>query len=200
MIQIRASGAERPADRAVCRTGAFTLLELLISTAISSLILGALFTAAATMQRSFVANDDYATSKCDQMRLTDYLAMDLRRALTVTPGTGSTVVTITIPDFYGGGMPVISGTTVNYGNPSTPVTVSYTKAGSSIFRQENAGAKTEIANNVNGFVVTIQDLDKVVKTQITFAPKYRFLQTADARTATSVYNTTLLRNTRRDRG
>ena len=181
----------------------FTLVELMITTAVCSLILSALVSAAVAIQRCYAAGDDYATAKCDQMRLSDYLALDLRRALTVTPGTdGTTLLVLNIPDYYdANGQPVTPTLTkdvVNY-NGSSMKTVVYTKNGSSIYRQEGTGARTEIAANVTDFQVSVQDLNKVVKTQITFAPQFSRKSTQDARTATTVFNTTLLRNKRRDR-
>lgn len=195
----------------------FTLLEVMMSTAISTLILGGLFTAAIAMQKCFVATEDYGTGKCDQMRLTDYLSLDLRRALSVTAGTDETfILKVQIPDYYryAGGQirpPAISGLTVNYGDPAQPVSVIYTKVGSSIYRRENTGPSTQIATNVDDFQIIVKDpqlttgqgntsgtaLSKVVKTEITFSPRFRQTATADTRTATTIYNTTLLRNKRR---
>jgi prepilin-type N-terminal cleavage/methylation domain-containing protein len=181
----------------------FTLIELMMSAAVSAFVIAALFVAAITMQKSFAATEDYSVSKCDQMRLTDFIALDLRRALTVTPGSdGVTLLTITIPDYYDGQgqprTPTIAGQTVNYGDPANPVQVSYKKIGSTIQRQLNNSPPQEIAVNVDNFKITLQDLNKVVKTQITFAPKFQSIETQDARVATTVHNTTLLRNKRRD--
>jgi hypothetical protein len=78
------------------------------------------------------------------------------------------------------------------------VTVVYRKAGSSIVRQENAEAPRTIAENVADFQLSFEDLGKVVKTKVTFAPRFRPLATADTRAATSVFTTTLLRNKRKD--
>jgi Tfp pilus assembly protein PilW len=184
----------------------FTLIELLITTGVVMFISAALLSAAVALQRCYAASDDFMIAKCDQMRLSDYLALDLRRALTVTTGTsGNTIVTVAIPNYYDTtGQPrtptLAAGQTVNYGAAgSTSVNVTYTKSGSSIFRQEGANPALEIAANVTDFQVTVQDLDKVVKTQITFAPQFSRNSGADGRTATTVFNTTLLRNKRRDR-
>ena len=184
-------------------SGAFTLIELLISTAVTSIIVAALFSGAVAMQKCFAAAEDFSNAKCEQMRVTDYLALDLRRALSVTPGTGGTILVATIPDYYEANgaprVPSIAGRVVNYGNAASPATVTYTKSGSSIYRQETGGPNVEIASGVSDFQVTVQDLEKVVKTRISFAPKFQQTGTADARLATTVYNTTLLRNKRRDR-
>jgi Tfp pilus assembly protein PilW len=181
----------------------FTLIELMISSSVALFVVAALISASIALQKCFSAQDDYAVGKCDQLRLGDFLALDLRRALTVTPGAAnsSTLLTLTIPDYYDGSgqprVPTIAGSTVNYSN--TPLTVTYSKSGASIFRTEGTAPATEIAGNVTDFQVTVQDLEKVVKTQITFAPRFSAKATTATRNATSVYNTTLLRNKRRDR-
>jgi prepilin-type N-terminal cleavage/methylation domain-containing protein len=183
---------------------AFTLIEVLTAASIGAVALTAVLSGAIAMQRCFVGAEDFATAKTDQARLSDYIALDLRRALTVTAGTdGSTLMTVQIPDYYDGAgkpkTPTITKYVANYGDPAKPVTVVYRKIGSSIFRQENAATSQEIAANVEDFQLTVQDLGKVVKTQVTFAPRFQHTATAAARTATTVFGTTLLRNQRRDR-
>jgi Tfp pilus assembly protein PilW len=182
---------------------AFTLIESLIAASVGLLVLGAVLSAAIAMQRCFIAAEDFAVAKTDQARLSDYLALDLRRALTVTPGTdGSTIMTVQIPDYYDAAgqpsTPTITNYVANYGDPARPVSIAYRKIGSSIYRQENARTPREIAANVEDFQLSVQDLGKVVKTQVTFAPRFQRIATVEARTATTVFNTTLLRNKRKD--
>lgn len=189
---------------------AFTLHEILVSAAILSLICAALFSGAVSLHRSLTAAEQFAAAKSDQARLSDYLAMDLRRALKVESGTdGTTIATITIPDYYdpqssvpAARTPHIVNSEVQYGDSSTPgeevATVVYRKLGSSIFRKEHDLPEREIAANVDDFKITLRDLGKVVNTEITFQPRFSTKATAEARTASTVYNTTLLRNTRKD--
>ena len=107
-----------------------------------------------------------------------------------------------IPDYYDANglprTPTIINYVASYGNPTEPVTVVYRKVGSSIYRQENSETPREIAANVEDFQIPKPiDLGKVVKTQVTFAPRFQRTATAAARTATTVYNMTLLRNKRK---
>lgn len=183
--------------------GGFTLVEVLIGAALGSLALAAVISGALAMQRCFVAAEDFALAKADQARLSDYIALDLRRALTVTAGTdGRTLITIQIADYYDAAgrprNPTINEYVPNYGDPAAPVTVVYRKIGSSIFRQENAATPVEIAAGVRDFQLTPDDRRKVVKTAVTFAPRFQRTATAAARKATTVFSTTLLRNQRRD--
>ena len=83
---------------------AFTVTEMAVAGGIAAAILAGLSLASVALQRSFVAIEDYAKGQNDQMRISDYLALDLRRAFSVSI-TGSSAqppvkVTLTIPNFY----------------------------------------------------------------------------------------------------
>ena len=83
---------------------ATTIVETAMALGIGTAILAALTTASVALQRSFVAIEDYTKGMNDQMRISDYLALDMRRAFSVNL-TGSCqspplTVTLTIPNFY----------------------------------------------------------------------------------------------------
>ena len=191
----------RRASHRRAKTG-FTLIETIIVTAIGGVIIGAFLVSATTLQRSFAATQAYSASKRDQMRLTDYLSLDLRRALRVeAPATGSTIVSITIPDYYEEDgtprTPSINRLVADYGNPSIPMTVTYSRQGSSVYRREGNSAMTEIAGNVEDFQITVEDLNKVIKTRVSFVPKFQATTGAAARETTTLHSTIWLRNKRR---
>jgi type II secretory pathway pseudopilin PulG len=180
----------------------FTLPETMIATGIAGVIIGAFLLSATALQRAFVSAQTYSASKRSQMRLTDYLALDLRRALTVQAPVGSsTILSVTVPDYYAADgtprIPVINKLVADYGDPAKPVTVVYSKQGSSVFRQAGATAPVEIASNVNDFQVTIEDLNKVIKTHISFVPNFRPTSATGSRETTTLHNTIWLRNKRR---
>lgn len=188
--------------RAGRRTSAFTLLEVLVAATLGSLAMAAVISGAMAIQRCFVAAEDFARGKADQTRLSDFLALDLRRAIAVTPGTdGITLLTIKIPDYYDNSgtprTPTIVNYVASYGDPAQPVTVVYKKINGSIYRGENNAVQKEIAANVEDFQLSVQDLGKVVKAQVTFLPVFRRKTNIDSRAATTVFSTTLLRNKRR---
>lgn len=181
---------------------ALTLLETLIASTIGAVALAAVASGSISMQRCAAAAEDFAIAKTDQARLSDYMALDLRRALRLTAGTdGVTIMTLQIPDYYDAdGQPrtaTITNYEAHYGNPAAPVTVVYRKVGSWISRQQGNGTALRIAENVEDFQVSVQDLGKVVKTEVTFLPRFS-RSTAAARKATAVFATTLLRNKRKD--
>ena len=181
---------------------AFALAELMIASTIFAVISMGLLLAYTSLTRSYSATNDFATNHADEMRISDYLALDLRRALAVTAATNDT--TIQIPAYYAADgsvqTPVIdSNGGVNYGGVGASVTVHYYLSGSSIYRQQGTAAAVEIASNVADFTFNVTDSAKVVTTQITFNPTFRLAGATTAATlATSFYNTTLLRNSRRD--
>ena len=184
------------------RIGGFTLVEVLMSIGIGGFAVAALFTGSVTMQRCFAAVEDYAFATTDQARLSDYLALDLRRATSLTLGTdGVTILTLKIPDYYDASgvprTPTITKYQASYGTPGSYVTVVYKKVGTSIVRKEGTKADVEIAVNVSDFELKLQDLGKVVKTQITFVPRFQRKLPVAARPETAVFTTTLLRNKRK---
>ncbi len=81
------------------RLAGFTLVEVLMATGASSIVLAGLVAGSVALQRSWMAVTDYANAENDQMRISDYLSVDMRRAVTVTPdGTGG--VTVVLPNYY----------------------------------------------------------------------------------------------------
>jgi hypothetical protein len=83
---------------------ATTFVELMVAIGVGTVILAAFTTASVALQKNFVAIEDYAKGQNDQMRISDYLSLDMRRAFSITI-TGSAAappltVTMTIPNFY----------------------------------------------------------------------------------------------------
>jgi prepilin-type N-terminal cleavage/methylation domain-containing protein len=186
----------------------FSLVEVMIAMSISSLILGAAYTSIFTVQRMVRSSVEYSTSKTTQLRLSDYLARDLRCALrikvhTVAADADGDILEVELPDYYDENdqpvTPVISKYTVNYGDPAAPVKIRYYKYQGKLFRKEDNLPAQEVADDVKDFEIVLSDLNRVVTTQITFASSLSGIKSADAQKSTTVYNTTLLRNKRRDR-
>ena len=91
-----------PAARA-----AYTLVELMMATSMTAVIVVAVLSGIVTLQKSYTATEQYATGMADQQRLLDYLALDLRRAMTIsTSATPWTLdadgkgLQINVPDYY----------------------------------------------------------------------------------------------------
>ena len=81
--------------------GAFTLVEVMMAAAMTAVVVVAAMTGAVSLQKSYSASEQYATGMADQMRLLDYLALDLRRAVsTPTMDTDDQGIQIIVADYY----------------------------------------------------------------------------------------------------
>lgn len=184
------------------RTDGFALAEMLISTLIFSMISLALFLGFIALERNFTAATDFATNHADEMRISDYMALDLRRAKIVSAQRNDT--SIYIPDYYdtGGspGSPTLDGAGgVYYGSPGGTIRIHYYLSGGTIYRQKANNIPVALAVNVQDFVFDVTDAGKVVSTRITFNPTFTAGRASgDVSAATAFYNTTLLRNMRTD--
>jgi type II secretory pathway component PulJ len=182
--------------------GGFLLSEMIISCLVFSAISMGLLMGFTALIRNYAAANDFATNHADEMRISDYLALDLRRALAVTAAENNTY--IYIPSYYDGNgtpqNPVLDGQGgVYYGAVGSSVTVHYYLSGSTIYRQQGAATPVALAVNVADFLFNVTDAGKVVTTKITFSPTFVSSgASTNATTATAFYNTTLLRNTRTD--
>jgi len=197
---------------------AFTLPEMSVALAASSVILGATLTSSTSLQKSFNAIDNYYGTHMQQVRIVDYLSRDVKRGLVVTTSADLQTVTITVPNYIiqagdpeGVINPALIGTPrtptmvytpsgwqVNYGN--TTSTVVYSINGLSILRSEN-GTVTTIASSTDQLVPLTTDVElantEYTKTSITFQPIFTSGGAVASRSGTTVYSTAYLRNKRR---
>jgi type II secretory pathway component PulJ len=180
----------------------FLLSEMMISTVLFAAISLGLLMGFTALERNYTATSDFALNHADQMRISDYLALDLRRALSLNAARNDT--TIYIPSYYDETgqpqTPTLDGNGgVYYGPAGSSVAIHYYLSGGTIFRQQNGGTPVPLAVNVQDFIFDVTDSGKVVSTRITFNPTFGSGRaSADATAATAFYNTTLLRNTRTD--
>ena len=79
---------------------AFTVAEMLVALAASTIILAAVVLAGVSLQRSFAATENYSNSEGDQLRVMDYIAMDCRRAVSASVDSNSGTLTLTLPSYY----------------------------------------------------------------------------------------------------
>jgi type II secretory pathway component PulJ len=183
--------------------GGFSLSEVMISSLIFSAIAMGLLMAFTALEHNYAATSDFALNHADQMRISDYLALDLRRALSVQAARNDT--SIYIPNYYDANgnpqTPVLDQNGgVYYGALGSSVKVHYYLSAGTIYRQKDNATPTALATNVQDFIFDVTDAGKVVSTKITFNPTFRSsgLAAGDPSAATAFYNTTLLRNKRTD--
>lgn len=184
------------------RQRGYALAEMIVASSIFfSVSLGLLmgFTA---LERNYAAATDFTQNHADEMRISDYMAMDLRRAIAVQAARNDT--TIFIPAYYDQTgtprTPTLDGEGgIIYGAAGSSVRVHYYLMAGTIYRQQESAPATPLAVNVQDFVFDVTDAGKVVTTRITFKPTFNSAGASSAATnATAFYNTTLLRNSRTD--
>jgi prepilin-type N-terminal cleavage/methylation domain-containing protein len=196
----------------------FSLIEMMVTIAISSVALGAVLTSSISLQKSFNAIDAYFGTHMQQIRIVDYLSRDVKRGLVVTTSADLQTVTVTVPNYIiqagdpeGIANPGLVGTPrtptvaytpsgpqVNYG--ATTTTVVYSINAMSILRTED-GNVTTIASSTNQLVPKTTDVElantECAKTTITFQPIFTSGGSVAAQTGTTIYSTAYLRNKRR---
>jgi prepilin-type N-terminal cleavage/methylation domain-containing protein len=196
----------------------FTLGEMLVALGVASVVFAAIITASVALYRSFTAVDDYFSTQMQQLRIMDYLNRDVKRATVVTTSTDLQSITVTMPNYLikAGdtealvnaalvGMPrnpsvvlTATGPEVNYGTGTT--TVVYSVNHNSILRTEN-GQVTTIASSTDQLLPQSTDVElantEYANTTITFMPIFTMNGSAAARTGTTLYTTSYLRNKRR---
>src|SRR4051794_13327329 len=129
---------------------AFTLPEMTLALAASSVVLGATLTSSTSLQKSFNAVDNYFGTHMQQIRIVDYLSRDVKRGLVVTTSADLQTVTVTVPSYIiqaGDPEAVVNPGLV--GTPRTP-TVAYTPSG----WQVNYGATTStVVYSINAMTI-----------------------------------------------
>ena len=180
----------------------YAISELIVSTSIFCSISMGLLMGFTALERNYAATSDFSLNHADEMRISDYMAMDLRRAIAIQAARNDT--TIFIPAYYDQTgtprTPALDGQGgVFYGASGSSVRVHYYLLAGTIYRQQDNASAQPLAVNVQDFFFDVTDAGKVVTTRITFNPTFNSggASTA-ATTATAFYNTTLLRNSRTD--
>ncbi len=177
-------------SRGKAAEGGFTLVELMIASSIYIGVTAGLLTGFTSLLRNYEAVKQYSTHHADEMRISDYLALDFRRALAV-PAVAQNSVTIEIPSYSQN--PTLNQGKIRYGSSNIIVRY-YLSNDGSIYRQEDSNPAVKVADNVADFIflATPYDLGKVIKTTITFKPIFR--STGAPRDPTTFHNRILLRN------
>jgi hypothetical protein len=176
----------------------FTTSEIVMTAAISVVLSAVLIVGAITIQRNFQASARYSRSQAMQARLLDYIALDLRRAITVNTATAGSI-SMTMPDYFTAAGeprdPAIRYGRIIYGDVATPVTVQYFKQGANVIRRQGT-TDTTIANEVEDFQIAVQDEGQVIEVNVSFVPTFQRSPNNAARDGTKSYIRTLLRNKR----
>jgi type II secretory pathway component PulJ len=199
-----------------------TLAETVVAAGVFAVLCVAFISGSVSLHLNFSNTRDYARNHSAQLRISDYIARDLRQAVSFAQsGTGaSLVMTLTIPNFYQANgtprTPVVNADgSVSYKDTSvTPAkitnTIRYFINNGTMYREVD-GVPRPIAESVAGFVVIPLDStadpnastdfnlsgisSKVaeIKVQVNFQSRYGMRGVSQI-----FYNTTLMRNARTD--
>ena len=159
---------------------AFTLLEAMMSMGAGAIVLAAVTTSGIALQRSFAAVEGYSMAEGDQLRVSDYIAMDCRRARTATVTGNPAQLQLTVAAYYDPTNsnlpyePTNSTGAVVYGSGGN-VTITYSQSGNNFVRSVTKSGTTTttiIARNVASFTVTPQDLTASISCNIMFFPTF----------------------------
>ena len=192
-------------------TPGFTLVEMMMAAAVSSMILAAIAFAIVGFQRMFRAGDQYFRATADQLRVVDSLGADLRSALAVTVAPDGTQATLSLPDYINPAtkqprLPTVQAgkskfgvptSIVNYGDPAAQLQVTYSRDGKSIVRQQGTDRRV-LSRDDEQVAIGQKAADHTVSTTLTFDPQFRREKSTLAADGTALTSRTSLRNTRRD--
>ncbi len=99
------AAAPNSRDRCGCR--AFTLMEVMVASTMTAIVLVCVLTGVVSLQHSYASTEEYAAGQADQSRLLDLLAQDFRRGIQVNGNTTCYTLDadgqglkITVPDLY----------------------------------------------------------------------------------------------------
>src|SRR5881275_1353422 len=124
--------------------GGYAVSELIVSTSIFCSISLGLLMGFTSLERNYAATTDFTQNHADEMRISDYMALDLRRAISVQAARNDT--TIHIPSYYDQSgnpqTPTLDGQGgVIYGAIGSSVTVHYYLMAGTIYRQQDNAAE-----------------------------------------------------------
>ena len=205
---------------------AMTLVEIMLSLTIGGFLLAGMILGFSTFQQVFAGVDDYYRATSDEMRVLDFIGLDMRRATSGNVTNNSNTLTLTLPDYIDDSQdPPVPRTatlgasgTVTYGtsgsqptavyrisgtSPNQVITRTYTPTtGSATVTTLTMAPATYQFNCLNpsntgstaNFSFGGKGQPSSVLVQISFQPKFNRLNTANARAATRVSSTILLRN------
>ena len=191
------------------RDSGFTLVELMMAMAIGAVVCAVTITGIVFLQKSCAATEQYALSMTDQMRVLDYLSMDLRRAVDVTIDNANNSLTITLPSYYSYGatdtkhqnplpvLPTVSNDaesavySAGTGTATPCVWYRFDPPSNQLLRREyftdgtDTGWQT-VASQVNSFPVITADpvIAQKYTVAVSFTPAFQTLDTPDSNVIT----------------
>ena len=176
----------------------FTLVELLVTMAISAVVLSQLVVATYALQRSFESANYRMSAQEDQLRMLDYVSRDLHMATAVTVQNGGAQMTATLPAATTSALnlnlgPLLSPLVASSGTPAASVstTVTYYAEGGQFVRLAG-GVQTVIADTVAD--LAFKRDGSFLRMDVTFTPEFSNSPTVAAQPATRASSSIYLSN------
>src|SRR4051812_37378969 len=107
----------------------FAMAEMMITIGVASVVVGAAVLGTSTFQSLFFAEDDYYQSTADQMRVLDYIACDVRNALSGTVSNNGQTLTVQVPDYIDPSTNLPRTPSISAGTLKSAANVSYKASG-----------------------------------------------------------------------
>lgn len=152
---------------------AYTLAEMMVATAVGAVLMALSLTGGILVQRSFLATDFHGTAQNDQLRLSDYLALELRQATSLAITRNGQQLDLTLPPEDAPLLqvhldvpvlgPLLAGPT------PTPRKIRYSIQGTDLYREED-GVRVCLAKNLTEFQVLKSGV--LVSVNSAFQPHY----------------------------
>src|SRR5262249_23591901 len=143
---------------------------------------------------SLYVADDYSNESNEELRAMDFLARDIRGAVSFNIPAGGNTLTLTLPDYYTSydaqgnptgapRDPVIANSVPAYGDTAKPLLVTYYVSGATLTRQQtvqatNTTTQLLVCSNVNALELAFVAMSTSINYSITFQPKLQSASTA----------------------
>ncbi len=181
----------------VTSRGGFTLVEVMIASAVAVIMFGGMLVTLIAQQRGFIAALFQMDAQGDESRVMAYLSRDLRNATAVSISAQGTQVTLTVPTSSAPGtlnvnlgLPLLSLLTPSSSSPTTQ-TITYYRQGTAVIRQVG-NVQTQLSNSATQFLVS--RAGTMVSTNLTFQPCFAICTDASTSNGTQVTSCVYLLN------
>jgi prepilin-type N-terminal cleavage/methylation domain-containing protein len=173
---------------------AFTMIEVLVATAICTVVLAGVSIGSAALRQSFEAASFQINAQNEQMRVLDYLSRDVRGALSLSVTNSGTRLNVLVPAATSSALNLKLGapffSTVSAAS-STSQSITYFLQGGQLMR-EVEGTQTLLAESLNGLTFSLSGA--ILTANVEFSPRFGSLASAAAGRATRLSNQWVILN------
>lgn len=179
--------------------GGFTLVEIMMASSVSLMMLAGMLMTLIAQQRAFVASLYQMDAQADESRVLGYISRDLRNASSIDISAEGEQVTLTVPVSSGTttslnanlGLPLLS--LISSGTTTTATqTITYYREGTAIIRQVGSTSQTQLSSSATQFSVSRSGV--MVNVSVSFQPAYSIATNTGAANGTTINSSIYLLN------